>query len=153
VNKVVDLQTVGSTTINGTVTLSASSTKLRLPTGNNQDNVTGTYTAGAGTFTDFTLDNDNVSSSSFTGILLADGVTIDPTATADVVASSDYTPALPTSFTHINNTGSSPISGHYANLPDLSPVTISGLPYLVDYEGGDGNDLTLTLLAPTTVYV
>src|SRR5262249_17453732 len=45
------------------------------------------------------------------------------------------------------------ISGTYANLPDGSTVNLAGAVYLVSYEGGDGNNLTLTLVAPTTVYV
>jgi len=55
---------------------------------------------------------------------------------------------LPTGsvFTVISNTAASPIGGAFANLPDGSIVVIGSNSYEVDYEGGDGNDLTLTVL-------
>jgi autotransporter-associated beta strand protein len=51
-----------------------------------------------------------------------------------------------TVFTLINNLGSSPIFGNFTNLPDGGTVTSNGNKFLVDYEGGDGNDLTLTVV-------
>ena len=50
-----------------------------------------------------------------------------------------------TGFTVINNTAATPIAGTFANLPDGSIVVIGSDSYRVDYEGGDGNDLTLTV--------
>ena len=56
--------------------------------------------------------------------------------------------ALPpgTSFTVISNTSATPISGTFSNLPDGSTITMGSNTYLVSYEGGDGNDLTLTVV-------
>jgi len=48
--------------------------------------------------------------------------------------------------TLIANTAATPIGGAFANLPDGSIVVIGSNSYEVDYEGGDGNDLTLTVL-------
>ena len=49
-------------------------------------------------------------------------------------------------FIVINNTSASPINGTFANLGDGSTFTSSGgTTFLVSYEGGTGNDLTLTV--------
>lgn len=55
--------------------------------------------------------------------------------------------ALPTGtiFTVINNTAATPIAGTFSNLPDGSSFTSNGNTYQVNYEGGDGNNLTLTV--------
>jgi autotransporter-associated beta strand protein len=49
-------------------------------------------------------------------------------------------------FTAIDNTSASPISGTFANLADGSTVTIGVNKLQVSYSGGDGNDLTLTVV-------
>lgn len=49
-----------------------------------------------------------------------------------------------TAFTLINNIISSPISGSFANLPEGASVMVGPNTYRVTYQGGDGNDLTLT---------
>jgi autotransporter-associated beta strand protein len=83
------------------------------------------------------------------------------TATADQVVALDVTinsgaqillddlgaGTLPTGtvFTIINNTAATPIAGTFSNLADSSTIAIGSNTYLVSYEGGDGNDLTLTV--------
>jgi autotransporter-associated beta strand protein len=49
-------------------------------------------------------------------------------------------------FTVIDNTSATPIAGTFSNLPDGSTFTSNGNSYEVNYEGGDGNDLTLTIV-------
>jgi autotransporter-associated beta strand protein len=49
-------------------------------------------------------------------------------------------------FTVINNTSTIPITGTFVNLPDNSTFTIGRNSYQVSYSGGDGNDLTLTVV-------
>ena len=51
-----------------------------------------------------------------------------------------------TTFTVINNAAATPIAGTFANLPDGSMITIKGNNLQASYEGGDGNDLTLTVV-------
>jgi autotransporter-associated beta strand protein len=51
-----------------------------------------------------------------------------------------------TVFTVINNTAATPISGTFANLADGSTVVAGSNTFEADYEGGDGNDLTLTVV-------
>jgi autotransporter-associated beta strand protein len=50
-----------------------------------------------------------------------------------------------TIFTVIENTSASPIAGTFSNFPDNSTFTNNGNTYKVSYEGGTGNDLTLTV--------
>jgi autotransporter-associated beta strand protein len=49
-------------------------------------------------------------------------------------------------LTLISNTSADPISGTFSNLPDGEIVTINGNNFQASYEGGDGNDLTLTVV-------
>ncbi len=56
--------------------------------------------------------------------------------------------ALPpgTIFVVIENAGPGPIRGTFSNLPDGSMVTVGNNTFQADYEGGDGNDLTVTVV-------
>jgi len=49
-------------------------------------------------------------------------------------------------FTVIKNTSANPISGAFSNLPDGSTIVLAGNTLQASYEGGDGNDLTLTVV-------
>ena len=49
-------------------------------------------------------------------------------------------------LTLISNTSANPISGTFSNLPDGGIVTFNGNNFQASYEGGDGNDLTLTVV-------
>jgi hypothetical protein len=51
-----------------------------------------------------------------------------------------------TVFTVISNTSASPIGGTFTNLPDGAIVNVNGNNLQANYEGGDGNDLTLTVV-------
>jgi len=51
-----------------------------------------------------------------------------------------------TLFTAISNTSANPISGTFSNVADGAIVNIGGTNFQADYEGGDGNDLTLTVV-------
>ena len=77
--------------------------------------------------------------------VVATGVTIGSGATANIADLG--TGALPsgTVFTIINNASAIPISGTFSNLADGSTLTVGTNTYLVSYEGGTGNDLTLTV--------
>ncbi|MGI8889491.1 MAG: autotransporter-associated beta strand repeat-containing protein [Chthoniobacterales bacterium] len=73
------------------------------------------------------------------------GVTIEPAA--QFVFSDIGSGLLPqgTVFRIIDNTATNPISGTFANLTDGQTIIQSGNTYKANYEGGDGNDLTLTV--------
>jgi autotransporter-associated beta strand protein len=46
----------------------------------------------------------------------------------------------------INNTSANPIAGTFSNVADGTIVTVNGNNLQASYEGGDGNDLTLTVV-------
>lgn len=78
--------------------------------------------------------------------IVARGVTIN--SGAQFVFLGKGSTALPagTAFTVIDNRTSTPISGTFANLADDSTFTANGNNFQVSYEGGNGNDLTLTVV-------
>ena len=49
-------------------------------------------------------------------------------------------------LTVIDNTSADPISGTFSNLPDGGMITAGSNTFQADYEGGTGNDLTLTVV-------
>ena len=49
-------------------------------------------------------------------------------------------------YTLISNTGATPIAGTFDNLPDGATITSGSNVLQASYEGGDGNDFTLTVL-------
>ena len=51
-----------------------------------------------------------------------------------------------TVFTVIYNTAATPIAGTFANLTDGATVVVGNNTFQANYEGGDGNDLTLTVV-------
>ena len=51
-----------------------------------------------------------------------------------------------TVFTVISCTSTKPIAGTFSNLADGSTFSAKGNKFQVSYEGGDGNDLTLTVV-------
>ncbi len=80
------------------------------------------------------------------GMVIANGVTINSGAMIDLIG--HITGVLSQGFvlTLISNTSADPISGTFSNLPDGSIVTINGNNFQASYSGGDGNDLTLTVV-------
>jgi|GEM_PF-3308706 len=76
----------------------------------------------------------------------ASGVTIAAGAVFSFLGDTNEQIAPGTVFTLIKNRGASAIDGNFSNLPDGETVTSNGNKFLVDYEGGDGNDLTLTVV-------
>ncbi len=51
-----------------------------------------------------------------------------------------------TVFVIMSNAAAGPISGQFRNLADGSTVTIGSNTFQANYEGGDGNDLALTVV-------
>lgn len=56
-------------------------------------------------------------------------------------------PAPGSAFTLINKSGTEPIDGTFANIPDKTCFISGGRAWQIDYSGGDGNDLVVRLLA------
>ncbi len=85
------------------------------------------------------------SSSATADEVVAPGVTINSGAQTSFADLGRGTLTAGTVFTAINNTAPAPIAGTFSNLPDGSTFTSNGNTYQVNYEGGDGNDLALTV--------
>jgi hypothetical protein len=78
--------------------------------------------------------------------VIANGVTITGGATVTVDGKIANRLSVGTTFILISNTAATPIAGTFANLPDGLIVTIDGNHLQASYQGGDGNDLTLTVV-------
>jgi autotransporter-associated beta strand protein len=78
--------------------------------------------------------------------VVANGVTIDSSATFVLHAKGNGTLAPGTVITPINNTAATPIASNFNGLPEGSTIVAGNNTYEVSYQGGDGNDLTLTVL-------
>jgi len=78
--------------------------------------------------------------------VVAMGVTIKSGAT--FIAKGTVQGALPAGLvlTVISNTSATPISGTFNNLADGAILTVNGNNFQANYKGGDGNDLTLTVV-------
>jgi autotransporter-associated beta strand protein len=78
--------------------------------------------------------------------VISKGVTIDSGAQFSFQQIANNRLSSGSVFTAINNTSAIPITGTFANLPNNSTFTVGRNSYQVSYEGGDGNDLTLTVV-------
>lgn len=78
--------------------------------------------------------------------VIADGITIQNGAQFRLQSVSNKQLTIGTIFMAISNTSANPIVGTFANLPDNSNFTAGPNNYQASYEGGDGNDLTLTVV-------
>jgi len=78
--------------------------------------------------------------------VIAKGVTIESGAQFDFRPVANKRVAVGTVFTAISNTSANPIAGIFGNLPDDSTFTFGRNNYQVSYSGGDGNDLTLSVV-------
>lgn len=77
--------------------------------------------------------------------VVASGVTINSGATFNLSGTTQGILTQGTVLTVIKNTAETPIAGTFSNLPDGAIVTVNGNNLQASYEGGDGNDLTLTV--------
>ena len=77
--------------------------------------------------------------------VIANGVTINGAA-LNLVGQTQGSLKQGLRLTLISNTSPVPISGTFSNLPDGGIVTINGNNFQASYKGGDGNDLTLTVV-------
>ncbi|MBA3830877.1 MAG: hypothetical protein H0X34_03080 [Chthoniobacterales bacterium] len=77
--------------------------------------------------------------------VIANGVTIN-SATIIVQGSGQGALQAGSVLTVLSNTSANPISGTFTNLLDGAILAVNGNNLQANYEGGDGNDLTLTVL-------
>jgi fibronectin-binding autotransporter adhesin len=111
-------------------------------------NAIGTLTLGS-TLTlkgDATYDFGFNSSRVTTDNVVAKGITIMTGAVIFMTDNGAATLPVGTVFTALSNTATTPIAGIFANLADAAVVTIGSNKFQANYEGGDGNDLTMTVV-------
>jgi autotransporter-associated beta strand protein len=80
-----------------------------------------------------------------TDLVIANGVTING-AIFSFNGTVQGTLSTGLTLTVINNTSALPIAGTFNNIPDGKVLTVGGAKFQANYEGGDGNDLTLTVV-------
>ncbi|MDQ3198752.1 MAG: autotransporter-associated beta strand repeat-containing protein, partial [Verrucomicrobiota bacterium] len=78
--------------------------------------------------------------------VLANGVTIRNGATLALSGQVQGVLEAGLSLSVISNTAATPISGTFSNLPEGAIVNVGGANLQASYHGGDGNDLTLTVV-------
>ncbi len=78
--------------------------------------------------------------------VIANGVTINSGASLNLSGTTQGHLTQGTALTLIKNTAATPISGAFSNLPDGGIVNVNGNNLQASYSGGDGNDLTLTVV-------
>ncbi len=76
----------------------------------------------------------------------ANGVTVNSGATFEIAAVANRRLRAGQVFLVINNAAATAITGTFANLPDGGTITAGRNTFQANYEGGDGNDLTLTVV-------
>jgi autotransporter-associated beta strand protein len=81
-----------------------------------------------------------------TDLVRAKGITIESGAQFAFQPKGNQALTVGTVFTVLNNVSTGPSNGIFANLPDGSTFTAGRNNYQVSYSGGDGNDLTLTIV-------
>ncbi len=79
-------------------------------------------------------------------LVIAKGVTIESGAQFNLVAQVQSKLRKGTSFTVLSNTAGTLIDGTFSNLPDGAILSVSNNHLQASYEGGDGNDLTFTVV-------
>jgi hypothetical protein len=99
------------------------------------------------TFRDSSRYNWNVQATAIkTDETVAQGITIETNVLFQIFARGNVPLPIGTVFTAISNTAATSIAGAFANLPDGGTVTVGSNTFQASYEGGDGNDLTLTVV-------
>ncbi len=78
--------------------------------------------------------------------VIANGVTINSGASVNLSGTTQGQLTAGTVLTLIKNTAPPPISGSFSNLPEGGIVNVNGNNLQASYSGGDGNDLTLTVV-------
>lgn len=136
----------GSGTIAGTVTIGTGASLA--PAGGTQTQATlgiqSSLTSNAGSTYTYTFKATRKHAK--TDKVLANGVTINSSASFNLSGQTQGTLIQGLVLTVIRNTAATPIAGTFSNLPDGAIVNVSGNNLQASYEGGDGNDLTLTVV-------
>jgi hypothetical protein len=78
--------------------------------------------------------------------ITANSVTIAAGATFALIVRGTAALQVGQVFTMISNKSAGPVNGTFSDLPDGGIITVGNNTFQANYEGGDGNDLTLTVI-------
>jgi autotransporter-associated beta strand protein len=141
----------GGGKIAGKVTVGGAGAPAHISPGTRGEKNVGKLTVGGGLVFgpngvyDFQIDSARIAADK----LIARGVTIDGAARFVARDLGDSKFAIGTVLMIIENRAATPIDGTFSNLSDGAIIRVRGVGsvnrFKVDYEGGDGNDLTLTV--------
>ena len=94
--------------------------------------------------------NGYVAGSNYDQVVVTKAVTLAGALSLNVT----NTNALPAgyAFTLIRNDSASPVAGTFTGLPQLATFTNSPLVWRINYQGGDSNDVTVTLLSGGAIF-
>ena len=81
-----------------------------------------------------------------TDLVIANGITISSGASFNLSGQTQGTLKQGLVLTVLSNTSATSIAGTFSNLPDGAILTVNGNNLQASYSGGDGNDLTLTVV-------
>ncbi len=79
-------------------------------------------------------------------IIVAGGVSV-AGATLDLARLSSYLPELNSEYILVQNDGSNAVTGEFDGWAQGAQVVVDQVTYEIDYAGGDGNDVVLTIVA------
>ena len=133
--------TVGTTTVSNTGKVAPGTSPGKLTTGNIAFNV----------LSEFTVElNGNSPGTSYDQLAVNGTVNL---GSAKLFGSVGYLPAPGQVFKIIDNDGSDTISTTFESQPEGSTVTFGAYKFIINYNGGDGNDVMLTEIPPPTATV
>jgi autotransporter-associated beta strand protein len=135
----------GTGKISGAVTVASGTSTAFLAPGSGKKSGTLTILSALTFNFPATYKADLNSTTALADKVVALGVTINSGAQFSFTDLGAGTLTSGTVFTVINNTAATPIAGTFSNLADGSTFTVGSNTYKVSYEGGTGNDLTLTV--------
>jgi hypothetical protein len=78
--------------------------------------------------------------------VVAQGITIESGAALSVFRRGEVQLPVGTVFSVITSTSAAGIAGTFGNLAEGATITVDSNTFQANYEGGDGNDLTLTVV-------
>ena len=93
----------------------------------------------------FRVDLDGPTAGSDYGQLATGGLSLNPLATM-LELDQTFTPSIGKVFRIIDNTSGGPVAGSFLDLPEGAIFGSGGQAFQISYKGGDGNDVTLTVL-------
>jgi autotransporter-associated beta strand protein len=108
-------------------------------------NVNGNMSLGAGSALDIEI-NGTTAGTDYDQIVVTGAVALDgPTLNLTY----GFTPEIGDSFIIISDDGVDVVTGSFDGLAPGASVGPTGVPIVIDYDGGDGNDVALTVMAMT----